>query len=88
MIDRGPLDIELVAYCEVELIAPYRYNRQAPSTQDGRSLCSYKHRWKVERPFAWLKNFRRIPFRYEYHVENFLGLIQLGCIMILLRRCF
>jgi hypothetical protein len=28
MIDRDPLDIELVAYCEVELIAPHRYNRQ------------------------------------------------------------
>jgi transposase len=87
MIDRDPLDIELVAYCEVELIAPHRYNRQTPSTQHGGSLRRYKHRWKVERLFAWLQNFRRIPVRYEYHVENFLGLIQLECIMILLRRC-
>ena|SRR5215207_1980939 len=86
--DSDPLDIKLLAAnYEVELIAPHRYNRQAPSTQDGRPLRRYRHRWKVERLFAWLQNFRRIPIRYEYHAENFLGLIQLGCIMILLRRC-
>jgi transposase len=87
--DSDPLDEKLAIEYGVELIAPHRYNRQAPSTQDGRPLrhC-YKHRWKIERLlFVWLQNFRRIPVRYEYHAENFLGLIQLGCIMILLRRC-
>jgi transposase len=86
--DSDPLDEKLAIEYGVELIAPHRYNRQAPSTQDGRPLhhC-YKHRWKIERLlFVWLQNFRRIPVRYEYHAENFLGLIQLGCIMILLRR--
>jgi transposase len=86
--DSDPLDEKLAIEYGVELIAPHRYNRQAPSTQDGRPLrhC-YKHRWKIERLFAWLQNFRCIRVRYEYHTENFLGLIQLGCIMILLRRC-
>lgn len=35
---------------------------------------------------AWLHNFRRIVTRYEYHVENYLGFVHLGCIRILLRQ--
>ncbi len=85
--DSDPLDVKLAVEYGVELIAPHRYNRQVTSTQDGRSLRRYKRRWKIERLFAWLQNFRRILVRYEYHAENFLGLIQLGCIMVLLRRC-
>jgi transposase len=85
--DSDPLDVKLAIEFGVELISPHRFNRQRSRTQDGRPLRRYKHRWKVERLFAWLQNFRRIPVRYEYHAENFLGLIQLGCIMILLRRC-
>jgi transposase len=85
--DSDPLDIKLAINYEIELIAPHRCNRRAPDTQDGRPLRRYRHRWKIERLFAWLHNFRRIPIRYEYLAENYLGLIQLGCIMILLRRC-
>jgi len=40
---------------------------------------------KVERLFAWLHNFRRLVVRYEFHVESFLSMSQLGCIVILLR---
>ncbi|NOT07100.1 MAG: transposase, partial [Gemmatimonadales bacterium] len=36
--------------------------------------------------FAWLQNFRRIVTRYEYHAGNYLGFVQLGCIIILLRH--
>ena len=56
-------------------------------TQDGRSLRRYRRRWKVERLFAWLHNFRRLVNRWEYDVMNFFGFVQLGCIVILLRRC-
>ena len=42
-------------------------------------------RWRVERLFAWLHNFRRLVTRYEYHAINFLGFLWLGCIVILLR---
>ena len=69
----------------IELIAPHKRNREKPKTQDGRKLRRYKRRWKVERLFAWLHNFRRLPIRYEYHAENFLGMVQLGCVIILLR---
>ena len=84
--DSDPLDARL-AEQGVELIAPHRSNRQKHETQDGRPLRRYKKRWKVERLFAWLQNFRRIPIRYEYHAANFLGFVQLACMVILLRRC-
>jgi len=85
--DSDRLDRELAAQ-GVELISPHRYNRIKPATQDGRALRRYQRRWKVERLFAWLQNFRRIVVRYEYHVQNFLGFVHLGCMLILLRRCF
>ena len=69
----------------VEMIAPHRRNRTQAKTQDGRRLRGYKRRWKIERLFAWLHNFRRIVVRYEYYAENYLGFVQLGCILILLR---
>lgn len=75
--------------CEVrgiELIAPHRRNRTRPPTQDVRPLRRYKRRWKAERLFAWLHNFRRLITRHERHAENFLAFLQLGCAWILLRR--
>ena len=84
--DSDPLDRELAAD-GVELIAPHRSNRSKAPTQDGRALRRYRRRWKVERLNAWLKNFRRVATRFDYHVENFLGFVHLGCIKILL-RCY
>jgi len=83
--DSDPLAAQL-AEGGVELIAPNRRNRKV-KTQDGRSLRRYRRRWKVERLFAWFHNFRRLVNRWEYDVANFLGFVQLGCIVILLRRC-
>ena len=70
----------------IDMIAPHKDNRIKKSTQDGRSLRRYTRRWKVERLIAWLQNFRRLVVRYEYHSQNFLGFVQLGCIVILLRQ--
>lgn len=72
----------------ISLIAPHKINRKAKKTQDGRQLRRYTRRWKVERLFAWLHNFRRLTVRYEYYVENFKGFVLLGCTMILLRNYF
>lgn len=36
--------------------------------------------------FAWLKNFRRLSSRWERYAVNFLGMVQLGCALILLRH--
>jgi transposase len=83
--DADPLDAEL-AKLDVEMIAPHRRNRKKPKTQDGRPLRRYKRWWKIERLFAWLGNFRRLVVRYERSALNYLGFVQLGCILILLRR--
>ncbi|BBO77903.1 IS5 family transposase [Desulfosarcina widdelii] len=83
--DSDPLDDRLLEDRGVEMIAPHRKGRKKPNTQDGRKLRRYRRRWKVERLFAWLQNFRRLIVRYEYHVDNFLAMVQLGCIKILLR---
>jgi transposase len=68
------------------IVAPHKRNRKAIKTQDGRQLRRYKRRWKVERLFAWLHNFRRIVVRYERKIGNFLGFVMLACMKILLRH--
>ena len=85
--DSDPLDHNL-AQQGIQMIAPHRQNRKKPATQDGRPLRRYRRRWKVERLFAWLQNFRRILVRHERYLENYLGFVQLGCVIILLRRYF
>ncbi len=84
--DSDPLNAEL-AKLDIELIALHKANRKKAQTHDGRKLRRYKRRWKIERLFAWLHNFRRVVVRYEYQAENFLGFVHLACIKILL-RCY
>ena len=74
----------MAAEWDVEMIAPNRGGRG--QTQDGRQLRRYCRRWKIERLFAWLQNFRRLVTRYERHAANFLAFVQLGCIVILGRQ--
>ena len=82
--DSNGLDERLREERGIELIAPHLSSRQW-KTQDGRPLRRYRRRWKVERLFAWLQNYRRLITRHERHAENFLGFVHLGCICILLR---
>ena len=72
--DSDKLDSELRRY-GIELIAPHL-----------RRLRRYRRRWKIERLFAWLQHFRRLVVRYERYTENFLGMLHLGCCLILLRH--
>lgn len=81
--DSDALDAEL-AREGIEMITPNRRNRSR--TQDGRPLRRYRRRWRVERLFAWLHNFRRLVVRWEWHAVNFLGMVQLGMMVILIRR--
>jgi transposase len=85
--DSDKLDRRLLEERGIEMIAPHRlvWNRKNEPTQDGRPLRRYRRRWKVERFFAWLHNFRRLTNRWEYHAANFLGFLRLACTMILLR---
>ena len=82
--DSDPLDEQLLQEYGTELIAPNKQNRVVP-TQDGRPLRRYRRRYKIERLFSWLFNFRRLVVRYEYHAENFQGLVHLAAAVILLR---
>ena len=83
--DSDGLDATMAA-SGIEMIAPHRTNRTADSqTQDGRPLCRYRRRWKVERLFACLQDFRRIVTRCEYKAEHFVGFIHLGCVTNFMR---
>ena len=82
--DSDALDEQLMQNYGTEMIAPNKANRRVP-TQDGRPLRRYVRRYKIERLFAWLFNFRRLVVRYEYHAENFQGFVHLAAAVILLR---
>jgi transposase len=82
--DSDKLDEQLLREYGTEMIAPNKVNRRVP-TQDGRPLRRYVRRYKIERLFSWLFNFRRLVVRYEYHAENFQGLVHLAAAVILLR---
>jgi transposase len=85
--DSDPLD-EKLAEQDILLIAPHKSNRKRPRTQDGRVLRRYRRRWRVERLFAWLQNYRRILVRYDRFLENYLAFVHLACIVIFLRTYF
>ena len=82
--DSDGLDKKLMDNYGTEMIAPNKENRRI-KTQDGRPLRRFARRWKIERLFAWLFNFRRLVVRYEYHAENFQGFVHLAAAVILLR---
>jgi len=83
--DSDALDEQLAEEYGIEMISPNRSNRKL-KTQDGRPLRRYRRRWKVERIFAWMQNYRRLVTRWEYRIENFLGFVQLACLLMLLRH--
>jgi transposase len=83
--DSDGLDQQLMNEYGTEMIAPNKANRRVP-TQDGRPLRRYIRRYKIERLFSRLLNFRRLVVRYEYHAENFQGLVHLAAAVILLRH--
>lgn len=56
--DSDPLNAALSVE-GIEMIAPHQRNRKRRKTQDGGGLRRYRRRWKIERLFAWLSNFRR-----------------------------
>lgn len=44
-----------------------------------------RHRWVVERTFAWLSRFRRLTVRYERRADIHLAFTTLACAIICLR---
>ena len=73
-------------YC-CELSAPFRSNSlQLPADNTEEIEAKKKGRFKIERLFSWLKSFRRLVVRWEYHPENFLAMVKLASIVLLLNR--
>ena len=61
---------------EVKGITQCRSNRKKYSAK----------RWVIERTNSWHNKFRKLFTRYEKKSENYLGLIQLSCCMIIYRK--
>lgn len=83
--DSDPLRKQLKSR-RIDLICPHRCNRKKPSLQDGRKLRRYERRWKVERTFAWIGNFRRLVVRWERLVAIYRAFFHLACLWITLRK--
>jgi len=81
--DSGPLRQRL-ADRGIDLIAPEISSRKH-KVQDGRKLRRYRRRWKMERTFAWIGNYRRLVVRYERKLQAYSAFFHLACIMIVLR---
>ena len=69
----------------IELIAPYRRNKRNKPYEDGRKLRRYRRRWKIERTFAGLQNFRRLQVRQDRILSVFQGFCHVACLLITLR---
>ena len=41
-----------------------------------------RHRWVVERTFAWLRRYRRLAIRYERRDDIHQAFLDLGCALI------
>lgn len=54
--------------------------------KEGKGFNVIKHRWVVERTWAWLANFRRNSRDYETLVRNSIAILQLSTIHLLIRR--
>ncbi len=70
----------------IVLVCPHRRRRRAASRNDGRTLRRYRKRWKIERTFAHLGNFRRLLIRQDRLLPLYQGFFHLACLMLTLRH--
>jgi transposase len=84
--DSDGLRERLLSERGIELVCPHRRSRKRPPLQDGRKLRRYRRRWKVERTFAWLANFRRLVVRYERSLKMYQAFFHVACLIITLRQ--
>lgn len=79
------LDQHLLETYGIELIAPHLRLGSCPRKTAAHCAVTVAA-GGIERLFAWLPWFRRLVTRWEYHIENFFGMVRLGCIKLLLRH--
>ncbi len=68
---------------------PYRRKRGEGKTETQKMSNRKKHparRWVVERTNSWYNLFRKLYTRYERKAENYLGLVQFSCCIIIYRK--
>jgi transposase len=82
--DSDPLRWRLIGR-GILLISPHRHNRRAAPLNDGRTVRRFRKRWKVERTFAWLGNYRRLVVRYERSLSMYHTFFHIACALITLR---
>ncbi len=70
----------------VTAIVPYRNWNLQRRYDDGRRLRRYRHRWIIERTFAWLGSFRRLLVRHERLTSMYCSLLYFAAALIALRR--
>ena len=63
-----------------------RGQRKEDKINQKRYSSSKNKRWVVERTNSWHNRFRKLFTRYEKKVENYLGLVQLSCSIIIYRK--
>ncbi len=84
--DSDPLRRRLSNGYGLTLIAPYRKHKGMPRkrlTERQRKL--YRHRYKIERTNAWMKWYRRLQVRQEYHSHLYKGFWMLGFVFTMLK---
>jgi putative transposase len=74
-----------------EAVATYHYlqhiRRIGEEKLDPKGQKTYPaRRWVVERTLAWLSKCRGLLVRYDKKARNYLGLLQLACALIWIRR--
>lgn len=69
----------------IELICPHRRGRRV-RLQDDRPLCRYRKRWKIQRTFAHLGNFRRLLIRHDRLLSLYQGFFHLAYLILTLRH--
>lgn len=67
-------------------IIPYRNWNLRRRYDDGRRLRRYRHRWIIERTFAWLGHYRRLLVRHERFTSMYLSFLYFAAALIALRR--
>ena len=70
----------------IDPVVPYRKRAVSRRYDDPAKLLAYRRRWRVERTFAWLTNFRRVLVRYERHSYIYRAFVHLACALITLRQ--
>lgn len=67
---------------------PYKRNRgqKIEAVYKKKYPSAKNRRWVVERTNSWHNRFRKLFTRYEKKAENYLGLVQLSCSVIIYRK--